>query len=217
MTDTEIRTSSGGVIHGGGGDEGDGGHGPNGNGHGGSSESAQMLRLLTWLGLVSLAMGLGSLAFIYLHQALDRLADRSFQPPGLMWVSTVLIVGSSASFIQGHVSLRRGQTQNLVKYLSSTLALGCLFLFSQVMVWSGLASQGVYATTYPLSGMFYIMTIAHAIHVLGGLGWLGVVTKRAWAGKYSETNALGVELCGLYWHFLTLVWLVYYVVLMAVH
>jgi cytochrome c oxidase subunit 3 len=217
MTESEVRTSSGGVVHGGGGDEGGGGHGPNGNGHGGAAESAQMLRLLTWLGLVSLAMGLGSLAFIYLHQALDRLADRSFTPPSFMWVSTALILVSSGAYIQATASARRDNAVALGKWLFVSLALGGLFLVSQAMVWSSLVRQGVYATTYPLSGMFYIMTIAHAIHMLGGLGWLGVVTKRAMDGKYSAANRLGVELCGLYWHFLTVVWLVYFVVLMAVH
>lgn len=213
MAEIEKKSAGGGVI---GGDIGNGGEGPNGNGHGDTTELANMARLLTWLGLVSLAMGLGSLAFVYVHQALDRLADRGFQPPGTLWVSTVLIVASSVAYVLARGRIARGDARGLVRWLAITFALGLLFVASQVMVWMGLAAQGVYAQTYPLSGMFYIMTIAHAAHVLGGLVWLGAVLAKATRGGYSAKRQLGVELCGVYWHFLDVVWLMYFVVLMVI-
>jgi cytochrome c oxidase subunit 3 len=214
MAEVENTSAGGGVIRG---DVGNGGGGgPNGNGHGDANETANMARLLTWLGLVSLAMGLGSLAFVYVHQALDRLADRSFKPPGTLWVSTFLIVLSSITYVAARFRLKQGDASGLVRWLAVTFALGLLFVASQVMVWMGLVRQGVYAQTYPLSGMFYIMTIAHAVHVLGGLGWLGAVLAKAARGGYSARRQLGVELCGAYWHFLDIVWLMYFLVLMVI-
>ncbi|MEW5882747.1 MAG: cytochrome c oxidase subunit 3 [Armatimonadota bacterium] len=213
MAEIEKTSAGGGVIRG---DIGDGEGEPNGNGHGDATEAANMARLLTWLGLVSLAMGLGSLAFVYVHQALDRLADRSFEPPGTLWVSTILIVVSSLTYVIARGRLRSGDGAGLVRWLAVTFALGLLFVVSQVMVWTGLVAQGVYAQTYPLSGMFYIMTIAHAVHVLGGLAWLGAVLAKAARGGYSTKRQLGVELCGVYWHFLDVVWLMYFVVLMVI-
>lgn len=213
MAEIEKTSAGGGVIRG---DIGDGEGEPNRNGHGDATEAANMARLLTWLGLVSLAMGLGSLAFVYVHQALDRLADRSFEPPGTLWVSTILIVVSSVTYVIARGRLRSGDGAGLVRWLAVTFALGLLFVVSQVMVWTGLVAQGVYAQTYPLSGMFYIMTIAHAVHVLGGLAWLGAVLAKAARGGYSTKRQLGVELCGVYWHFLDVVWLMYFVVLMVI-
>lgn len=213
MAEIEKTSAGGGVIRG---DIGGDGESPNGNGHGDTGEIANMARLLLWLGLVSLAMGLGSLAFIYVHQALDRLADRSFEPPATLWVSTVLIVVSSVAYVVAQSRIQRGDAAGLVRWLAATFALGLLFVVSQVMVWIGLTAQGVYAQTYPLSGMFYIMTIAHAVHVLGGLGWLGAVLVKAGRGGYTPKRRLGVELCGVYWHFLDIVWLMYFVVLMVV-
>ncbi|MER3412940.1 MAG: hypothetical protein C4341_01635 [Armatimonadota bacterium] len=213
MADIEKTSAGGGVIRG---DIGDGGEGPNGNGHGGTGETASMARLLTWLALVSLAMGLGSLAFVYVHQALDRLADRSFKLPTTLWVSTALIVASSVTYVVAHKRIQRGDSAGLVRWLAITFALGVFFVVSQVMVWLGLTAQGVYAQSYPLSGMFYIMTIAHAVHVLGGLAWLGWVLSRAARGAYTPKRELGVELCGVYWHFLDVVWLMYFVLLMVV-
>lgn len=213
MAEIEKTSAGGGVIRG---DIGGGEGEPNGNGHWDATEAANMARLLTWLGLVSLAMGLGSLAFVYVHQALDRLADRSFEPPRTLWVSTILIILSSVTYVFARGRLRSGDQAGLVRWLATTFALGLLFVVSQVMVWIGLVAQGVYAQTYPLSGMFYIMTIAHAVHVLGGLAWLGAVFAKAARGGYSTNRQLGVELCGVYWHFLDVVWLMYFVVLMVI-
>ncbi|MFH1681903.1 MAG: cytochrome c oxidase subunit 3 [Candidatus Eisenbacteria bacterium] len=62
---------------------------------------------------------------------------------------------------------------------------------------------------------FYMLTGLHAAHVLGGLIALAVVTARAHRGAYSAADHAGIELCARYWHFLDIVWIVLFAVLLV--
>ena len=61
--------------------------------------------------------------------------------------------------------------------------------------------------------LFYLLTGLHALHVVGGLVPLAVTTARAWQGKYTAVAHAGVEHVALYWHFLDVIWLVLFGVL----
>ena len=91
--------------------------------------------------------------------------------------------------------------------------LALAFLASQVLNW-GLAvvarmppGVSIYATT------FYLLTGLHAVHVVGGLGPLVLVTARARRGAYWPTRHAGVTYITIYWHFLGAVWLLLFAVL----
>jgi cytochrome c oxidase subunit III len=60
---------------------------------------------------------------------------------------------------------------------------------------------------------FYVLTALHALHVIGGMVLLAVVTIRAFAGRYSAAYYPGVKYAAMYWHFLDVVWLVMFVLL----
>ncbi|MFN3422418.1 MAG: heme-copper oxidase subunit III, partial [Armatimonadota bacterium] len=68
-------------------------------------------------------------------------------------------------------------------------------------------SAGVYLQTNPASSFFYLLTAVHGLHLLGGIVALVWTTAKAWRGGYTPVNLLGVELCAIYWHFLALVWI----------
>ncbi len=55
--------------------------------------------------------------------------------------------------------------------------------------------------------MYYVMTGLHALHMIAGLGVLSVVTWRAWHGRYTPRYHAGIEMMGLYWHFVDVIWI----------
>jgi cytochrome c oxidase subunit III len=75
------------------------------------------------------------------------------------------------------------------------------------VAWRQLQAAGYYATSNPANAFFYVLTGLHGLHLLGGLFvWAGAAS-RMYQGR-AGTTRLSVELCTVYWHYLLLIWLV---------
>jgi cytochrome c oxidase subunit 3 len=85
-----------------------------------------------------------------------------------------------------------------------TLTLGVLFVAGQYVAWSQLRAEGLYLATNPSSSFFYVLTVTHALHVLGGLGGLVYVIRKL--GKASLRRST-LDAAARYWHFMDLLWL----------
>jgi cytochrome c oxidase subunit 3 len=134
------------------------------------------------------------------------------EPRLLAWNSAVLVLASVA--MQWAVfAARRGAVDTVRTALASGGALTTAFLFGQIVVWKQLTEAGHFVNSSAATGFFYLLTAAHALHVLGGM----VAWVRAFARLRSDTPPqriqLSIELCALYWHFLLAVWLVLWAVL----
>ncbi len=138
-------------------------------------------------------------------------------PPGL-WLSTLLLVVSSVTMQMGLAAVRQGRPRRLRQALTATAVLGLGFLVVQTACWLAWAApmqEALGATERMfLLKAFYVLTGLHALHVIGGLVPLTVVTSRAWAGRYTSQNHDGVVYTAMYWHFLDAVWLVLFATLM---
>ena len=93
------------------------------------------------------------------------------------------------------------------------MILGLSFLVMQVHNWSTLITSGVTPKNGLYGFTFFFLTALHAVHVIGGLIPLGLVTKRAWASVYSSSRHAGVTYCAFYWHFLDAVWVIMFIVM----
>jgi cytochrome c oxidase subunit 3 len=138
-------------------------------------------------------------------------------PVGL-WLSTVLLVASSATIQWALHSARRGRQSHLQLGLVATTGLGFGFLATQMYCW--IAWAGPLAATLTdlqklyLLTSFYVLTGIHALHVIGGLIPLVIVTARAVRGRYTADHHPGVQYCTTYWHFLDGMWVILFVTLM---
>ena len=94
-------------------------------------------------------------------------------------------------------------------------ALSALFLFGQVATWQQLVDGGYFLTTNPANAFFYLLTAVHGLHLLGGLYVWGRSLQRVWSGADADTVRLNIELCTIYWHFLLLVWVVVFGLLLS--
>jgi cytochrome c oxidase subunit III len=136
------------------------------------------------------------------------------QPRLLMFNTAVLVVASLAMEWTAFAA-RRGNLQSVRTGLlvSGVLTLG--FIAGQLWVWKQLSDAGYFVATSAATGFFYLLTAVHGAHVLGGLVAWGRTSARARRGVDWPRIRLGVELCALYWHFLLVVWVVLFAVLVS--
>ena len=135
--------------------------------------------------------------------------------PLLLWVNTGLLLVTSAAIQWTVVAARRGDGSAVKNGLAVTGALTFVFLAGQFLVWRQLEGAGYYLQTNPANGFFYLLTAAHAVHVLGGLVAWGRTTAKAWRGVEVRRLRLSLELCAIYWHFLLAVWIVLFALLLT--
>jgi cytochrome c oxidase subunit 3 len=127
--------------------------------------------------------------------------------PRMLWVSTNLILASSLSFETARRLWRHGQLRLASRFLLGTACLGAAFLASQLTAWRSLVHAGVYMTHNPYSSFFYLFTGLHAAHLAGGLIALFVILGR----KRREL----IDAACYYWHFLGLLWIALFAILMV--
>jgi cytochrome c oxidase subunit 3 len=133
--------------------------------------------------------------------------------PGGLWISTFVLLVSSLTMHGALQGIRRGREDHLRRGLLATLVLGIVFLLLQLVAWLQLVQLGVGARSSLYAFTFYMFTALHGLHVVGGLIPLAVVTRRARQGLYEPSHHAGVHYVSMYWHFLDVVWVVLFTVM----
>lgn len=136
--------------------------------------------------------------------------------PTVMWFGTAALILSSVSIHSALRSVKAGQYTSFRNFLLTTVVLGCIFVAGQVIGWNQMRAAGVFLDTNASSSFFYVLTVTHIVHVIGGGAALAFVTFKALRRKYSADNYLGVELCATYWHFLDALWVYLFLFLLIV-
>jgi cytochrome c oxidase subunit III len=134
-------------------------------------------------------------------------------------INTAVLIGSSLTMALAVHSTQVGERQTLVRFLLLTMLLGLVFLgikgveyahkFEEHLVpGPGFVSEGPHAQQVQLFfGFYFSMTGMHALHMIIGIGLLAVLAWQAWHGRFSAAYFTPVELSGLYWHFVDIVWI----------
>ncbi len=121
--------------------------------------------------------------------------------------NTAILVSSSFTIHWAEQSIKRGNRFGLKAGMLTTFLLGCTFLFIQINEY---ANIGFAPQDHAQQTIFYSLTGLHGAHVFIGLCLLLFVTIRAFRGHYSPEEHRGVEVPGIYWHFVDIMWLVVY-------
>jgi len=147
-----------------------------------------------------------------------RMAFDDWRPlpePPLLWLNTLVLVLSSMALQWSWVSARRGQLGAVrAGFLVGGLC-AVAFLGGQFVAWRQLDALGYFVATNPANTFFYLMTALHGLHLLGGLVAWSRAAGRLWYGSGGAKVRLSIELCTIYWHFLLLVWLALFGLLLA--
>jgi heme/copper-type cytochrome/quinol oxidase subunit 3 len=126
--------------------------------------------------------------------------------------NTFLLICSSVTMAMALSSIQHGDVGKLKKYLIATFTLGAFFLGVQVYEYYKLLHHGFTPSVSLFGSAFYTMTGFHGFHVFLGVVNLGVITTKAFRGRYTQQMHGGVEMMGLYWHFVDLVWIVLFTI-----
>jgi cytochrome c oxidase subunit 3 len=134
-------------------------------------------------------------------------------------INTIVLIGSSLTMAMAVYYAQMGNRKAIVGFLILTMILGVAFLGIKSAEYHhkyvdhhvpgpGFEFQGSEARQAQLFFIFYfVMTGMHAVHMIIGLGLLTTIAVMAWRGRYSVGHHAPVELSGLYWHFVDIVWI----------
>lgn len=127
--------------------------------------------------------------------------------PGVVWFSSAVLLASSVALEIARRALKAGERDRFNRFWVLATLLGVVFLGGQYFAWMQLQSAGVYISTNPSSSFFYLLTVAHACHLAGGLVALFYVTVQALRLQLGPGKRTAVEVTSLYWHFMDGLWI----------
>ena len=126
--------------------------------------------------------------------------------------NTFALLASSLTVVLGIDAIRASKQRNLVVFIFISAFLGALFLGGQFIEYRHFINDLGHGFGDPFGTAFFILTGLHGLHVLVGVVWAVVVALRARQGAYTAANYTTVEMFGLYWHFVDLVWILIFTI-----
>ncbi len=127
--------------------------------------------------------------------------------PRILYWNTAILILSSIAIDTGRRLLRRGKRVAFNWLWTAGTLLGTGFLAGQVIAWKQLGERGFYMAGNPSSAFFYVLTWAHAAHVVGALGAVMYVEYRALRYQLGPSRRTMVDVSAIFWHFLDVLWL----------
>jgi cytochrome c oxidase subunit 3 len=128
-------------------------------------------------------------------------------PVAVAGTNTAILVSSSFTLHWAETSIKKGNRFGLKAGILSTFLLGCTFLFVQINEYIHI---GFAPHDFAQGSIFYGLTGLHGAHVFIGLTLLAMVVVRSFRGHFSPEEHRGVEVPGIYWHFVDAMWIVVY-------
>ncbi|HUZ45003.1 MAG TPA: cytochrome c oxidase subunit 3 [Terriglobia bacterium] len=172
-------------------------------------------RIAIWIALASISM-----LFLALTSAMVVRAEISGDwvhtaIPPILYFNTLVLISSSLTLELSRKALRRAAGNKFARWLYLTIALGILFLAGQFVAWRELAARGIYINTNPGSSFFYLLTAAHAVHLLGGILALLYLVFRRRQIIAVPRKRIAVDVTAIYWHFMDGLWIYLLILLMV--
>ena len=191
-------------------------------------------RLGTIVGMCAIVMFFVSLTSAYIvrqgignwdYQTQRYVTDWvSLKIPGILWINTLILLASSVTMeLARRRTIARATTasefgiDNELKttpWLGITAILGIGFIAGQAIAWKDLTAQGIFFSTNPSSSFFYLLTISHGLHLLGGVLALLYASVTTVLSRPLETKAVVVDVTALYWHFMDGLWIYIFALLL---
>ena len=128
-------------------------------------------------------------------------------------VTTFVLLMSSLMMVLALAAVQRGQRKASLLWLFMTALFGLIFLTGQYIEFSHFVHEGLGLSRNLFSSTFFVLTGTHGAHVAGGVIWLGSLWILALRGRLTPARAETVEIAGLYWHFVDVVWIVLFTII----
>ena len=175
-----------------------------------TSTGVDTRKLGFWIFLGSETLFFGSFISVYMAYKNESVVGPSsvdvFDIP-LTSVSTFVLLMSSLAMVLGLAAVQEASRRGALIWLGVTILLGTTFLGFQAFEFTEFYHHGLTLQTNLLGSTFFILTGFHGAHVTIGVIWLFVLWLQALLGRLGPEKALNVEIAGLYWHFVDIVWI----------
>lgn len=191
----------------------------------------------SWIILIAILASITMMFASFSSAFIDRIIEGGLahiEMPRVLWISTAFILVSSLFVEKARAAARAFQWKQARMHVLLTTVLGLCFVVSQYLAWGHLQAAGVYMSSNPHSSFFYLLTVLHVFHVLGGIIWLFVTLWRVMrirpalrvipqpdpavadlsAAEEREIRLRNsVSVCATYWHYVGVLWLYLFVML----
>ena len=170
------------------------------------------------IGLIVFLAVASSLFSLFISAYFQRMdfGDWTIAPePMVLWFSTIALIFASVFYQKA----RNAAIKSDAAKVKSNLLIAGIFTFAfiagQLWAWQEMHQAGYVLSKNPANAFFYVLTGAHALHILGGLWVWSKSLFKLQSNKEVREVRVAVELCAIYWHFLLLVWLVLFALLLS--
>lgn len=173
-------------------------------------------KLLMWSFLGSDVMFFGAFIatfLVYRNRSLVGPYPEDILDIPLTSVSTFVLLMSSLAMVLALSYVQQGRKSLGTFWIASVVFLGTIFLLFQVYEFATFANEGLTPRTNLFGTTFFILTGLHGAHVTLGVLWLVFLLYANIKGALRDDNAIDLELAGLYWHFVDIVWIVIFTVI----
>jgi len=170
------------------------------------------------IGLITFLAVASSLFSLFVSAYFQRMDFGDWTPltePGILWVSTLMLILGSVYFQRARNAAVKYQAKEIKRNLLIAGLFTFAFIACQLWAWQKLYDAGYFLTSNPANSFFYVLTAIHALHILGGLWVWSKTTFKLQNNVEAHKVRVSVELCTIYWHFLLLVWLVLFALLLS--
>jgi cytochrome c oxidase subunit 3/cytochrome o ubiquinol oxidase subunit 3 len=131
-------------------------------------------------------------------------------------VTSFILLMSSLTMVLALAAIQRGDYRRLRIWLLATALFGATFIGGQVFEFTEFYREGLHLGTNLFGSTFFVLTGLHGAHVTGGIIWLLSLWGLAVQGRLTSADSERVEIAGLYWHFVDVVWIVIFTVVYLV-
>jgi cytochrome c oxidase subunit 3 len=171
----------------------------------GASRRASLTGLMVLLAAVVMFFAALTSAFI-VRRGLSSDWEHTAMPR-ILFLTTTVLLASSAVLELARRALKAGRRESFNRLWTAGSILGILFLAGQYAAWLQLRAQGIYLATNPSSSFFYVLTAAHAVHLIGGVLALLYVSVQALRLRLGPGKRTAIDVTAMYWHFLDGLWI----------
>jgi cytochrome c oxidase subunit 3 len=200
--------------HGGGGGGGGGGEGGGGGAAGGAAGASRLALGLFLIGVATLFLVLLAVWLLLRRGEQDWPPPGPFSPPRALWISTFLLLASSAALERAARGARAASVpagrRAAWLWLGASSSLGWAFLGAQATLWRALWRSGLVPASSGYAAVFFALTGLHALHVLGGLAFQGFLLLEL---RRQPERRAALRPCATYWHFMGALWLLLFTLL----
>ena len=177
-------------------------------------------KMAMWSFLASDCMFFGSLITVYLvahgRAVVGPYPEEIYDIP-FTSVSAFVLLMSSLAMVLALSSLQRGNMRRYRIWIATTAILGCVFLGGQVYEFTEFYHEGLTLESSIFGSSFFLLTGFHGTHVFIGVIWLiSLLLASFKRGLVTPEKSLNVEMAGLYWHFVDIVWIIIFTVVYLV-